>query len=66
MVRNIAGSLMTVGKGEQPVGWLGELLAGRDRSRSGITAPAGGLYLVKVAYPPEFGLPGEAVPPGIG
>lgn len=66
MVRNIAGSLMTVGKGEQPVDWLGELLAGRDRSRSGITAPAGGLYLVKVGYPPEFGLPAEAVLPGIG
>ena len=66
MVRNLAGSLIAVGRGEQPVDWLAELLAGRDRSRSGITAPAGGLYFVKVAYPPEFDLPGGAVLPDIG
>ena len=28
MVRNIVGSLLPVGRGEQTVGWIGELLAG--------------------------------------
>lgn len=66
MVRNIAGTLIAIGRGDQPVEWAGELLAGRDRSRSGITAPAGGLYFVKVSYPAQFGLPWDTVLPWIG
>jgi tRNA pseudouridine38-40 synthase len=31
--------------------------------QAGITAPAGGLYLTEVRYPPEFGLPVAAVSP---
>lgn len=57
MVRNIAGSLLKVGAGERPVEWLAELLALRDRTKAGETAPAGGLYFVHVDYPAEFGLP---------
>ena len=57
MVRNIMGSLMVVGRGQQPVGWIAELLAARDRRLAGVTAPPGGLYLVDVAYPAHFGLP---------
>ncbi len=59
MVRNIVGSLLLVGKGERPVEWLGELLALRDRTRAGATAPAAGLYLVHVEYPAEFDLPAD-------
>ena len=57
MVRNIAGVLMQIGCGEQPVGWAAQVLAARDRAQGGLTAPAYGLYLVDVTYPPEFDLP---------
>lgn len=58
MVRNIAGSLMAIGRGEQPETWMAELLAGADRNRAAPTAPPQGLYLVAVAYPDVFMLPG--------
>lgn len=63
MVRNIAGSLLLVGKGDRPVEWMAELLAARDRSLAGMTASASGLYFVHVHYPPEFALPTEYVLP---
>ena len=50
MVRNIVGSLVEVGRGAQPPLWMAELLAGRDRTRSGPTAPPEGLLLVRVLY----------------
>ncbi|MGB1140673.1 MAG: tRNA pseudouridine(38-40) synthase TruA [Halioglobus sp.] len=59
MVRNIAGSLMAVGDGRKSAAWLREVLAGRDRTRAADTAPACGLYFVRVHYPPETGLPEE-------
>ncbi|WP_222711504.1 tRNA pseudouridine(38-40) synthase TruA [Parahaliea aestuarii] len=62
MVRNIAGSLMAVGSGRAPAGWLAQLLAGRDRTVAADTAPPDGLYLVDVSYPGHFGLP--ATPAG--
>ncbi len=62
MVRNIAGVLIAIGKGERPVTWAGELLALRDRRQGGVTAPPHGLYLVGVRYPARFGLP-EPPPP---
>jgi tRNA pseudouridine38-40 synthase len=60
MVRNLAGSLIAVGRGERPPGWIGELLAGRDRRLAGITAPPQGLYLAGVSYPAVYGLPESA------
>jgi tRNA pseudouridine38-40 synthase len=57
MVRNIAGVLMAVGAGKQEPGWVAEVLALRDRRQGGVTAPAYGLYLVAVEYPPEFSIP---------
>ncbi|MEX0373961.1 tRNA pseudouridine(38-40) synthase TruA [Spiribacter pallidus] len=57
MVRNLVGSLMQVGSGERSSDWLAEVLAARDRRRAGVTAPAAGLYLLGVRYPPGFGLP---------
>ncbi|MCW8193256.1 tRNA pseudouridine(38-40) synthase TruA [Proteobacteria bacterium 005FR1] len=57
MVRNIAGVLMTVGCGDKPVQWVEAVLAARDRTQGGITAPSAGLYLVRVEYPDQFELP---------
>jgi len=57
MVRNIAGTLIEVGRGNQPASWVANLLAGKDRSRSGPTAPACGLYFQRVEYPAGYGLP---------
>ncbi len=51
MVRNIAGSLMEVGRGKRPVDWIASLLTEKDRTRAGMTAPAEGLYLGGVLYP---------------
>ena len=56
---NIVGSLLEIGAGAQPEHWMGELLAGRDRSRAGPTAPAAGLVFLGPLYPPEWGLPAE-------
>jgi len=39
-----------VGRGAQPPGWLGGVLAGRDRTKAGPTAPAHGLVLLRVIY----------------
>jgi tRNA pseudouridine38-40 synthase len=57
MVRNLVGVLLAIGRGDRPVDWAAELLALRDRARGGVTAPAHGLYLVRVDYPDCFGLP---------
>jgi len=51
MVRNIAGALAQVGRGERPGGWIAECLQARDRALIGKTAPPRGLYLVHVSYP---------------
>jgi tRNA pseudouridine38-40 synthase len=50
MVRNVVGTLVAVGRGERPARWIAEVLAGRDRCQAGVTAPAEGLYLVRVDY----------------
>ncbi len=57
MVRNIAGSLIEVGRGNQPIDWLETLLGYKDRSKAAATAKAGGLYLVEVDYPEVYALP---------
>jgi len=61
MVRNIVGSLVRVGRGEAVPGWIGEVLESRDRRAAGMTAPACGLYLTHVHYPPALGLPGPGL-----
>ena len=66
MVRNIVGSLLEVGVGRQSPGWLGELLAGRDRRRAAATAAPQGLYLSGVDYPARFGLESAVLPPFLG
>jgi tRNA pseudouridine38-40 synthase len=59
MVRNIVGSLLPVGRGTQPVSWVGELLAGRNRLVAGATAPASGLTFLGPRYEAQWGLPRE-------
>ena len=51
MVRNIVGTLMQVGFGKINVDDISVLLAARDRSKAGPTAPPQGLCLVRVFYP---------------
>ena len=59
MVRNIVGSLLEVGAGAQPEAWIAQLLAGRDRTLAGPTAPPQGLVFLRPLYPPEWKLPAE-------
>ena len=56
MVRNIVGSLVYVGCGRQPVAWIGQLLAHRDRTKAAPTFAAEGLYLETVEYETKWGL----------
>ena len=63
MVRNIVGSLIEIGCGNQDVTWMAELLALKDRTRAAATAKAEGLYLVSVDYPERFGLPAAPMGP---
>ena len=51
MVRNVVGSLVEIGRGAEGPDWIGELLAGRDRTQAGPTAPPQGLVLLRVTYP---------------
>lgn len=50
MVRNIVGTLVEVGTAQREVADLLRLLAARDRTRAGPTAPAHGLCLSQVNY----------------
>jgi tRNA pseudouridine38-40 synthase len=59
MVRNIVGSLLAIGRGEQPEDWLATLLTGRDRTLAGPTAPPDGLVFVGPRYPHSCRLPAE-------
>ncbi|MGE5631136.1 MAG: tRNA pseudouridine(38-40) synthase TruA [Caulobacteraceae bacterium] len=50
MVRIITGTLLDAGIGKIPVDDLPEIIASKDRSRAGITAPPCGLCLEEVYY----------------
>jgi tRNA pseudouridine38-40 synthase len=50
MVRILVGTLVEVGEGRRSPDQVAEILALRDRTRAGITAPARGLTLVSVRY----------------
>jgi tRNA pseudouridine38-40 synthase len=57
MVRNIVGTLVYVGNGKHPPAWVGEVLASRDRAQAAPTFAAEGLYLERVDYDAQWGLP---------
>ncbi len=50
MVRIITGTLLFCGAGRIEADSIPEIIISRDRSRAGITAPPGGLYLSEVFY----------------
>ena len=65
MVRNIMGVLMAVGRGEKAEDWSLKVLQNCNRAHGGMTAPAAGLYLVKVQYDEIYGLGGNIRWPAI-
>ena len=50
MVRNIVGTLVDIGRGAFTAAVMSNILAARDRSAAGPTAPPQGLYLAEVIY----------------
>jgi tRNA pseudouridine38-40 synthase len=63
MVRNIVGTLLDVQRETDPAAAMAQVLAGGKRRFAGATAPASGLYLWRVEYPPMYGIP--ALGPGL-
>lgn len=53
MVRVIVGTLVEVGRGRREPQWVADVLEARERSAAGPTAPAHGLTLHEVRYPPD-------------
>ena len=60
MVRSVIGTLLAVGDSRKSVEWVAEVLASKDRQRAGGVAPAHGLTLVEVHYPPDSRLAARA------
>ena len=50
MVRAIVGTLVEAGRGRRRPEWMRDVIASRDRAQAGKTAPAHGLFLVRVDY----------------
>jgi len=61
MVRALVGALLAVGDGRRPVGWPAQVLAGRERVADVQVAPAHGLTLEEVRYPPDSQLADRAL-----
>ncbi len=53
MVRNLVGTMLDIGRGHLALDEVPRILAARSRSAAGPTAPARGLFLHSVEYPPE-------------
>ncbi|RZU33181.1 tRNA pseudouridine(38-40) synthase TruA [Blastococcus saxobsidens] len=53
MVRSLVGGLVAVGEGRRPLDWPGSLLVRTERASDVPVAPAHGLTLVAVDYPPD-------------
>ncbi|MAZ71936.1 MAG: tRNA pseudouridine(38-40) synthase TruA [Flavobacteriaceae bacterium] len=54
MVRAIVGTLLDVGFGKITLENVHEIIKSKDRGKAGPSAPAHGLYLTKVCYPPTM------------
>jgi tRNA pseudouridine38-40 synthase len=57
MIRNIMGGLVAVGSGAKEPGWLGDVLAGRDRTVAAPTFAPDGLYFLGPYYDAAYGIP---------
>jgi tRNA pseudouridine38-40 synthase len=53
MVRSLVGAVLAVGQGRRDRAWLDEVAAGSERSQQVAVAPAHGLTLEQVVYPPD-------------
>lgn len=60
MVRSLVGALLAVGEGRRPIDWPTGLLARDQRANDVPVAPAHGLTLVEVGYPPATELAARA------
>ena len=60
MVRSLVGALLAVGEGRKPVDWPGTLLTAESRASGVTVAPAHGLVLTGVDYPPDDQLAARA------
>ena len=60
MVRSLVGALLAVGEGRRPVDWPAALLTLGRRADDVTVAPAHGLTLVEVGYPPDDELAARA------
>jgi tRNA pseudouridine38-40 synthase len=60
MVRSLVGCLLAVGDGRQPPAWAGQVLAMQQRNPAVTVAPAHGLTLEEVGYPPDHELAAQA------
>ncbi len=57
MVRNIIGCLVYVGQGKHPPQWMHEVLESRSRNQAAPTFAPDGLYLHRITYDAQWGLP---------
>ena len=63
MIRNIMGTLVYIGSGRQPSGWIKELIAQQDRKLAAPTFSPAGLYLAGIEYDSRFNIPEAFVEP---
>lgn len=59
-VRNMVGTLVEVGAGRKPIGWVKDVLEAKNRQVSGPKAPACGLYFLRAIYPAKYRWSSEA------
>jgi tRNA pseudouridine38-40 synthase len=57
MVRNIVGTLVKIGAKNKDPDWMLEVLQAKSRAAAAETAPADGLYLIRVFYPEPYIFP---------
>ena len=57
MIRNLMGTVLAIGQGQQPPSWIGEVLRARNRDAAAPTFSPAGLYFLGPVYEPRWGLP---------
>ncbi len=56
MMRRIVGTALEIGDGRQPTEHMERVLTSKCKALAGPTAPAKGLFLIRVTYPDTLGL----------